>query len=110
MAIPHYPIPHYPYLLLKMLGPHGVLSLRGGLKRVFDFDVQSIQIAAKAQAAGSKEEISFTSRKINFDELEIPAKNPTILAPPKEANIKMIDLGTGDPAKTAIISAHLTDK
>jgi hypothetical protein len=25
-------IPHYPYLLLKMLGPHGVLSLRGDLK------------------------------------------------------------------------------
>ena len=25
-------IPHYPYLLLKMPGPHGVLSLRGDLK------------------------------------------------------------------------------
>jgi hypothetical protein len=41
-------IPHYPYLLLKMLGPNGVLSLRGDLKRAFDCDVQAIQIAAKA--------------------------------------------------------------
>ena len=32
-------IPHYPYLLLKMPGPHRVLSLRGDLKRAFDYDV-----------------------------------------------------------------------
>jgi hypothetical protein len=41
-------IPHYPYLLLKMPGPHGILSLRGDLKRAFDCDLQAIQIAAKA--------------------------------------------------------------
>ena len=41
-------IPHYPYLLLKMPGPNGVLSLRGDLKRAFDCDVQAIQIVAKA--------------------------------------------------------------
>jgi hypothetical protein len=35
-------IPHYPYLLLKMPGPHGVLSLRGNLKRAFNCDVQAI--------------------------------------------------------------------
>ena len=32
-------IPHYPYLLLKMPGPNGVLSLRSDLKRAFDYDV-----------------------------------------------------------------------
>jgi hypothetical protein len=40
-------IPHYPYLLLKMPGPHGVLSLWGNLKRAFDCDIQAIQITAK---------------------------------------------------------------
>jgi hypothetical protein len=29
-------IPHYQYLLLKLLGPHGILFLRGDLKRAFD--------------------------------------------------------------------------
>jgi hypothetical protein len=38
------PMPHYPYLLLKMPGPHGVLSLRGNLKRAFDCDIRAIQI------------------------------------------------------------------
>jgi hypothetical protein len=41
-------IPHYPYLLLKMPRPNGVLSVRGDLKRAFDCNVQAIQIAAKA--------------------------------------------------------------
>jgi hypothetical protein len=51
-------ITHYPYLLLKIPWPSGVLSLRGDLKRAFDYDVQVVQIAAKAQAASGREEIA----------------------------------------------------
>jgi hypothetical protein len=51
-------IPHYPYLLLKMPGPHRVLSLRGNLKRAFDCDIQAIQITAKTLAADGREEIT----------------------------------------------------
>jgi hypothetical protein len=101
---------HYPYRLLKMLGPNGVLSLRGDLKRAFDCNVQAIQIVVKAQAASEREEIASIIAKINLEELEILAKRPSILAPPKEANVKQIDQGTGDPSKTATISAHLSAK
>jgi hypothetical protein len=59
-------IPHYPYLLLKMPGPHGVLSLRGDLKRPFDCDIQAIQIAAKAQVAGGREEIATIAAQMNL--------------------------------------------
>ena len=103
-------IPHYPYLLLKMPGPNGVLSLRSDLKRAFDCDVQAIQIAAKAQANDGRKEIATIATETSQEELEIPAKRPSILAPPKEANVKQIDLGTGDPTKTATISAHLSTK
>jgi hypothetical protein len=41
-------IPHYPYLLLKMPGPHKILFLQGNLKRAFDYDIQATQITAKA--------------------------------------------------------------
>jgi hypothetical protein len=47
---------------------------------------------------------------MNPKELEIPNKKPCILAPPKEADVKKIDLATGDPEKTATISAHLSAK
>jgi hypothetical protein len=93
-----------------MLGPNGVVSLWGDLKRVFDHDVQAIQITAKAQAANGKREIATIAIEINSEELEIPAKRPSILAPLKEANVKQIDLGTRDPSKTATISAHLYTK
>jgi hypothetical protein len=39
-------VPHYPYLLLKMSGPNGILSLRGDLKCYYDCDAQAIRIAA----------------------------------------------------------------
>ena len=42
-------VPHYPYLLLKMLGPNGVLSFRGDLKRSYDCDTEAVQIAVKTQ-------------------------------------------------------------
>jgi hypothetical protein len=47
---------------------------------------------------------------MNQEELEILAKRPNILAPPKEVDIKQIDLGTGDPSKTVTISAHISKK
>jgi hypothetical protein len=64
-------IPHYPYLLLKMLGPHGILSLWGDLKRAFDCDLQAIQITAKAQAVDDREEIATVAAQMNSKELEI---------------------------------------
>jgi hypothetical protein len=91
-------IPHYPYLLLKMPGPNGVLSLRGDLKHAFDCDVQTVQIAAKEQAVSEREEIATIAAEINPEELKIPAKKPSILAPPKEVDVKQIDLGIGDPS------------
>jgi hypothetical protein len=103
-------IPHYPNLLLKMLGPNRILSPGGDLKRAFDCDIQAVQIAAKAQAASRREEIATIIAEINPKKLKIPAKKPRILAPPKEADVKQIDLETGDPSKTATISAHLSAK
>jgi hypothetical protein len=76
-------IPHYPYLLLKMLGPHEILSLRENLKRAFDYDIQAIQIAAKTQAADGREEITTVAAQMNSKELEILAKKPCILVPQK---------------------------
>jgi hypothetical protein len=80
------------------------------LKRAFDCDVQAIQIVAKVQAASRREEIATIATEMNLEELEIPTKRPSILAPPKKVDVKQIDLGTGDPSKMVIISAHLSEK
>jgi hypothetical protein len=69
-----------------------------------------MQIVAKARAASGSEEIATIAAEINPKELEILAKRPSILAPLKEADIKQIDLGIGDPSKTTTISVHLSAK
>jgi hypothetical protein len=51
------------------------------LKRAFDCGIQAIQIAAKTQAADGREEITTIAAQMNPEELEIPAKKPSILAP-----------------------------
>jgi hypothetical protein len=35
-------VPHYPYLLLKMPGPKGILSFQGDLKRSYDCDTEAV--------------------------------------------------------------------
>jgi hypothetical protein len=80
------------------------------LKRAFDCDIQAIEIAAKTQVADDREEITTIATQMNSEELEIPAKKPSIIAPQKEVNVKKIDLGTSDPKKIATISAHLLAK
>ena len=80
------------------------------MKRAFDCDVQAIQIAAKAQAADGRKVIATITAEMSPEELEMPAKKPNILASPKEADVKQIDLGTGDPSKTVTISTHLSAK
>jgi methionyl-tRNA formyltransferase len=93
-----------------MPGPHGVLSLRGNLKRAFDCDIQAIQIMTKTQADDGRKEITTITAQMNPEELEIPVKKPSILAPQKDVDVKKIDLGTGDLEKTATINAHLSAK
>jgi len=103
-------VPHYPYLLVKMLGPHGVLSLRGDLRHASQCDIEVVQIVAKVQVTNKKKEVIAIVKKLNLEELEILAKKTCILAPPKERNVKQIDLGTSDPSKTLTISAYLYEK
>ena len=101
-------IPHFSYLLLKMPGPNGVLSFQGDLKRSYDYDTEAVQIAAKAQQAFEAHEIVNLAQQTRAEDKEILTKKVGIIALPSESVTIKIDLGTGDPSKTAIISAHLS--
>jgi hypothetical protein len=102
-------IPHYPYLLLKMPGPNGVLSFRGGLKRSYDCNAQAIRIASRVQADLERDEIATLGSQANLEDLELSAKKPTILVLPKEVDVMKIDLDTSDPSKMMTISAYLPE-
>jgi hypothetical protein len=101
-------IPHYPYLLLKMPSPNGTLSFRGDLKHSYYCDMEAIQIAAKVQQAYGAQEIANLAQQTKLEDMEIPTKKARIIALPSKMDTIKIDLGTGDPSKTAIISAYLS--
>jgi hypothetical protein len=44
-------IPHYAYLVLKMLGPRGVISIKGVIKRAFDCDRESCETTDRLTAS-----------------------------------------------------------
>jgi hypothetical protein len=44
-------IPHYAYLVLKMPGPHGVISIRGDIKRAYDCDKESYEMVDRLAAS-----------------------------------------------------------
>jgi hypothetical protein len=50
-------IPHYAYLVLKMPGPHGVISIRGDIKRAYDCDKESYETAGVLTASTELQEL-----------------------------------------------------
>ncbi|XP_015697671.1 uncharacterized protein LOC107303416 [Oryza brachyantha] len=42
-------IPHYTYLMVKMPGPHGIITLRSDIKQAFSCEVKSCEIAQHAE-------------------------------------------------------------
>jgi hypothetical protein len=50
-------IPHYAYLVLKLLGPRGVIFIRGDVKRAFDCDRESFETADRLTAFADLQEL-----------------------------------------------------
>jgi hypothetical protein len=105
-------VPHYTYLVLKMLSPAGVLSLQGDFKISHDCDTKAVEITSTNQVPNAMMEIYAASKKLAPSELDIPVKsdkanNPQ---PAEEVLVKTIDLETGDSRKTTIIGAGLDPK
>jgi hypothetical protein len=105
-------VPHYTYLVLKMLSPAGVLLLQGDLKISFDCDTEAVELAATNQLPNTMMEIYVASKNLAPTELEIPEKSDTANKPQpsEEVQVKAIDLGTGDNSKTTMIGAGLDPK
>jgi hypothetical protein len=105
-------VPHYTYLVLKMLSPAGVLSLQGDLKISFDCDTEAVEFTATNKVPNAMMEIYTASNKVAPSELDIPEKsdNTNKPQPAEEVQVKKIDLGTGDNSKTTTIGAGLDPK
>ena len=104
-------VPHYVYLLLKMPGNTGVLSLRGDLLKYFECDKEAIDHASTIWVPSSVSEILAAAKELSLKE-SMPSKKPShsSVKPTGDVGTKTIQLQEGDDSKTAIIGAGLGDK
>ena len=105
-------IPHYVYLVLKMPGPKGELTLRGDLRRSYECDTEAVEIAATSQAPSPMQQVFLASKKLSPTELEILENKlgSTKVKPASEKDFKTVNLQTGDSSKTALIGIGLDPK
>jgi hypothetical protein len=101
-------IPHYTYMVLKMPGPQGIITVRAD----FQGAVECFRVAT--QAALTTKPSATSSAQANSKPEEDPAvpaneaQSVTSMRPTEET--KRINLGFADERKTAIISSSLDDK
>ena len=70
-------VPHYVYLLLKMLGNTGVLSLRGDLLKCFECGNEAIDHAATIRVPSSVSEILAAAKELSLNKDSMPSKKPS---------------------------------
>jgi hypothetical protein len=101
-------IPHYTYMILKMPGPQGIITVRA------DFQGAAECFRVANQAALTTKPSTTSSVQANSkpeEDLLVPANEAqavTSMRPIEET--KRINLGFADERKTAVISSSLDDK
>src|SRR5438105_9896055 len=66
-------VPHYTYMLMKLPGPNGIISLRGDVRRSFNYDQESCSIAENIRAKADQYSIRLTAATLQ-DKGEVPTK------------------------------------
>jgi hypothetical protein len=106
-------VPHYVYLLLKMPGKTGLLTLRGDLKKSYDCDQDVIEYATTSRMPEPSTEVLAATLKLTNTEMEISNQRPSqsrVKPSTSDVGIKTIQLQEGDPSMTALIRGDLGDK
>jgi hypothetical protein len=105
-------VPHYIYLLLKMPGLSGVLTLRGDLKKSYYCNQEAIQYASTTRVPDASDEVLAAAQQLPQYGLEIPSRkaSKSNIQSTDDVALKTIQLQEGDSSKTAIIGTGLGEK
>jgi hypothetical protein len=101
-------IPHYSYMILKITGPQGIITVHAGFQGAMECFRGAIQVALTTKPPTTSSVQANTKPE---GDLAIPANEAqavTSMRPTEET--KRINLGFADERKTAIISSSLDDK
>jgi hypothetical protein len=101
-------IPHYTYMILKIPGPQGIITVRADFQGAAECFRVAIQVALTTKPSTTS---SAQANSKPEEDLAVPANEAqavTSIRPTEET--KRINLGFTDERKTAIISSSLNDK
>ena len=102
-------VPHYTYMMMKLPGPNGIISLRGDVRRSYSCDQESCTLAENLQAKAERDSIRLATATLQ-EEGEVPAKKVAKFGISSDQEFKKIVLDSFDPTKTALIGIELGDK
>jgi hypothetical protein len=94
-------ITHYAYLLLKMPGPHGVISIWGDTKRAYDYDRESYETADRLMASIELQDLKQALVESPPDPVMLEAKTSKKSIQLEDSLSKTIPLSTEEPSKVA---------
>jgi hypothetical protein len=101
-------IPHYSYMILKMLGPQGIITVRADFQGTAECFRGAIQAAL---TVGPSMTSSMQADTKPEEDLAIPANEAQAMTSVQlTEETKRNNLGFSDERKTAIISSSLDDK
>ena len=105
-------VPHYGYLVLKMLGKTGVLTLHHDLKKSYDCDQEAIECASITRVLCAAGDVLVVARQLSQAEVVILSKksSQSSVKTSSDVGVKTILLQEGDSSKMALIDTGLGDK
>jgi hypothetical protein len=105
-------VPYYVYLLLKIPGQSGILTLQGDLKKSYDCNQEAIQYVSTTRVPDASGEVLVAVQQLFQAGLEIPSRKASKLSIQSTGDValKSIQLQEGDSSKTAVIGAGLDGK
>jgi hypothetical protein len=105
-------IPHYAYLVLKVPGLHGVISIRGDVKRAYDCDKRSCEMADRLTASVELWELKESLAESPPHPYPVipDSKASKMSIQPEDMLNKQVPLSTEEPSKVAHIGSTLDPK
>jgi hypothetical protein len=103
-------VPHYTYLVLKMLAPKGVFMVYDDLLISFKCDSEALEIATTNACFGASTVMVAEAKKVDPSDLTVPEQKHTETALDATPSMKKVCLGLADPAKTVVIGDVLREK
>jgi hypothetical protein len=103
-------IPHYAYLVLKMPGPHGVVSVKGDVKRAYDCDRESGEMADMLMVFAELQELKRALAESHPDPIMLKAKTSKTSIQLEDSLSKTIPLSLNDPSKVAHVGNSVDAK